>query len=124
MAERSRKAQPGSEREFRERVMKLAKEHGWLRMHPLRSQLPAERGGGWSTNMSGEKGYPDLTFVHPVWGRVVILELKGQRGRLDPLQERWIKAWQRAMRRAPKVVACYVVKPEDWDEVQHLLTRP
>lgn len=121
MAERRapRKPKVGSENEFRARVMKLAKDHGWLRMHPLRAQLPPERGGGWTTNTAGEKGYPDLTLVHPRYGRVVFLELKSDSGRADPLQLVWIAALQRCTG-----VEAYVVAPRDWSEVQYLLSRP
>jgi hypothetical protein len=114
-----RKAKPGSEREFRDRVMRLAKDHGWLRMHPLRSQLPAERGGGWTTNMAGEKGYPDLTLVHPRYGRLVFLELKSAKGRPQPDQLVWISALQRV-----QGVEAYVVSPNDWDQLQRIISRP
>lgn len=115
----ARKPKPGSEHEFRNRVMTLAKDHGWLRMHPLRAQLPPERGGGWTTNMAGDQGYPDCTFVHPRYGRLLVLELKGKTGRPTPQQLVWIAAFQRV----PGVQA-FVVKPADWPMIQLIISRP
>lgn len=115
---------PADEKELRKRVMDLARDFGWLRMHPLRAQLPPDRGSAWTTNAMGEKGYPDVTLVHPLWGRVVVLELKGPRGQTSPEQRRWMRAWQTAAAAAPGTIAAYVVKPADWPAVQRLLTRP
>lgn len=118
------KRKTGPETQFRNKVVRLAKEHGWLVNHTLRA-LVTQTGGTprWITNTTG-KGYPDLTLTHPAWGRIVFLELKSERGTPSTEQKRWIRSFQRAAERAPGIVAAYVVGPQDFDVVSRMLTRP
>jgi len=61
-----------------------------------------------------DKGYPDLTLVSPRFG-VLWLETKGRTGRPSLKQIDWIEELQTAGEHA------YIVKPEDYDTVQHIL---
>lgn len=59
-------------------------------------------------------GFPDLVFVRE---RLVIAELKTERGRLRPAQHSWIQALQVAG------VEVYVWRPSDWSAIEHVLGR-
>ena len=74
-----------SERQFQRRVEKLATEAGWLWYHPNLSKRD-------------KRGFPDLTFVHPVTGDMFFAELKSATGRLSPYQKEWIAALRNAGR--------------------------
>lgn len=56
----------------------------------------------------GQSGFPDLLAVHPERGQVIVLELKSERGRVEPLQADWLDAF----------IACgidaRVVRPNDY----------
>ena len=91
------------ERDFQAAVIATAKLGGWLSFHPFSSRRSTP-------------GFPDLTLVHPVTGRLLFCELKTTRGRLRPEQETWLAAL------GIKHTAV-VWRPCDWDsgEVQRVL---
>ena len=111
---------PASEKELQQRILRVAKEFGWtLRNHTYRARL---EDGTWRTTCT--VGYPDLTLVHPVWGRLLVLEVKGPHGKLTREQKAWLVGFQAVAAAAPGMVHAYAVGPKDWDAVQRLLTRP
>lgn len=93
------------EADFQARVLRLAKEHGWLCFHAH----DAHR---------SQPGYPDITAVRP--GQLVFLELKVAGGKLTPEQATWLSLLQHSV---PGVVA-RCVTPELWSEIVTLLTQP
>jgi hypothetical protein len=79
-----------SEADLKEVVIIVAKRYGWLIHH----DLPAQNSRGrWLTNIQGDAGFPDLILLHPVSGRLLSVELKAERGKLSPLQKRWLMAF-------------------------------
>lgn len=110
---------PATEAELQQRILRVAKEFGWLTNRTYRAQL---QDGTWRTTATGI-GFPDICAVHPVWARVCFFECKGPKGRATPDQKRWIAAFQAAGRAAPGVLVAFVVGPEDWPAVSRLLTR-
>lgn len=92
-----------TEAQWQRTVMELALWQGWRVYHVPDSRRVTDR------------GYPDLTLVHPDRGQVVWLELKTNRGRLKPDQREWIAALRRAGQRA------YVARPRDVERVEALL---
>lgn len=83
------------------RVAQLARIYGWHRYHTFRSEhSPA--------------GFPDDVLVRE---RVIYAELKGQTGKLSPLQEAWLQ-W---LRGAGQEV--YVWRPSDLQEIVDILAR-
>lgn len=110
---------PRTERELQARITKLAKEWGWMVNHTYRAKL---EDGTWRTTTTA-KGWPDLVLVHPGWGRMMALELKGPKGRSDPDQKRWVAAFQAVAATAPGIVHAYVVYPDDFPSISRLLTR-
>lgn len=92
-----------SEKEFQTRVMRCAREHGWMVFHPAPSQV---RPGVWRTDGSG---FPDLVMAH-VWKGVVFAELKTEIGQLSEQQAAWetnLAPW----------VEYHVWRPTDWDTI-------
>ena len=112
-------ALPASEKELQQRIVDLAREFGWMTQHVYRARL--EDGSGRTTTSS--TGWPDIVAVHPGWGRVLVLELKGPKGKVEPDQERWLVAFQSVARAAPGVVHAFAVWPADLPAVSRLLTR-
>ena len=70
-----------SEAELLKGVIAIAREFGWLVHHTHDS-----RWNDWSS----DKGVPDLTLAKD--GRVVLMELKKQDGRVRPEQKVWLEA--------------------------------
>lgn len=81
-----------------EQVLGEAREHGWLAHHVRDSRLNA-----------GDAGFPDWVLTRR--GRVVIVELKTQRGRLEAAQKEWLG--HMGHRPATEV---YVWRPSDYDD--------
>ena len=80
----------GPEYARQQRITQALRMHGWLHTHfrPLRTEA------GYRTPLSGDKGYPDITAVHPERGLLIFVEVKADRGRLSPEQRAWISALQ------------------------------
>jgi hypothetical protein len=101
-----------SEREWLRDVIQLAHINGWLVTH-FRTALAPD--GHWLTAISGDKGFPDLVLVRG--RRLIFAELKTERGRVMPEQQRWLDA----LRHANLEVGVYVWRPSDRETVAHIL---
>ena len=110
---------PKTEKELQQRITDLARRFGWLVNHTYRARL---EDGSWRTTTTAT-GWPDLVLVHPKWGRLLVLELKGPKGKVEPDQEKWVAAFQAVATAAPGVVHSYAVWPKDFPDVSRLLTR-
>ena len=88
-----------SEKAFQQRVMDLAKACGWLCYHPYDSR-------------KSEAGYPDLSLCRD---RLILAELKSERGRLSKPQAAWINRLRAAG------VTVYVWRPSQWNEICRVL---
>lgn len=75
-----------TEGEFQETVIGLAKIHGWRVSH----FRPAWTEQGWRTPLSGHTGFPDLALARS--SRVILAELKTQRGKVTQDQQAWADA--------------------------------
>ena len=76
---RSRAALDMSERALQDAVVELAKRLGWLAYHTHDSR-------------HSTAGFPDLVLVHLARPRLLIVELKSQRGALRVAQKVWLRA--------------------------------
>lgn len=100
-----------SEKEFIKQVIQFAKLMRWRTAH-FRPAM--NRRGVWETPVQGDgKGFLDLMLVRD---RPVAVELKVGKNKTTPEQDDWIEAWKKAG------VECYVWRPDDWDEIQKVLT--
>lgn len=104
-----------SERDLTRQVSDLARLFGWRRYHAwLSKHSPA--------------GFPDEVLLRG--GRLAVLELKSERGRLTPTQEEWLEAFRRFGGmvnglvplgvREPRVDV-ELVRPSDFDRLAELL---
>jgi hypothetical protein len=99
-----------SEAEFERRVIKLARDLGYIAYHPHSSK-------------HSEAGFPDLCLLRERDGRLVFAELKvWPRLQLRPAQERW----HAAARRNPRLEAYvwrYVWPGDVMQEIAEVLAR-
>jgi len=103
-----------SEAEFKNVVISIARRYGWLVHH----DLPAQNSRGrWATHGQGDAGFPDLLMVHPISGKILAVELKAEKGKLSPLQKRWLMAFD--------VSATFnsVWKPSDMEYILYTLSN-
>jgi|TARA_R110000868_G_scaffold9611_3_gene47409 hypothetical protein len=103
-----------TESEFKDIIVSVAKRYGWLIHH----DLPAQNSRGrWGTHIQGDVGFPDLVLLHPVSGKLYIVELKSDKGKLTPGQKRWMMAFENAG------IYNTVLKPNDMEYALYLLTN-
>ena len=97
-----------SERSFQGRVLRVAKEHSFRTYHTERSDGSAP-------------GFPDLVMVRPQSatrpGRLLIVELKSQRGKLTKDQAEWLSL----LRHSIPGLEVYDWHPADWDTIVDIL---
>ncbi|WP_330186015.1 VRR-NUC domain-containing protein (plasmid) [Nocardia sp. NBC_01503] len=74
-----------SEADFQRRVMDTAQRCGWIIVHTR----PARTARGWVTPYEGDQGLPDLILARR--GRVLLVELKSDKGRATAAQLRWLQ---------------------------------
>lgn len=90
-----------SERDWQARVVDLASLRGWRHFHAYSSRRsPA--------------GWPDLALVRS--GRLILAELKTERGRIRPEQRQWLDALGTVAG-----VEVYLWRPSAWPQVQAVL---
>src|SRR5262245_27714679 len=104
------KPRPLSEKKFTQMVIDLARLHGFRVAH----FRPARTTRGWVTALSGHIGYPDLTLCKGP--RLIFAELKTARGKLTPGQTNWLHALEATG------AEVYLWKPDQWDEIEALLS--
>lgn len=101
---------PITEAQFTAQVIQLAHLLGWRIAH----FRPAQTTRGWRTAVEGDgAGYPDVTAVRG--HRLVVAELKAQRGAVTPEQRAWLDAF------AAAGAETYVWRPSDFDAIAAVL---
>ena len=93
-----------SERELQSAVIEMAKLLGWRIMH----QRPGRTLEGWRTAIEGHPGWPDLVLLRPP--RLLFVELKSKRGRIDFEQGTWLNALETIAG-----VETYLWRPANWE---------
>jgi hypothetical protein len=83
---------PMTENDLKRAVLLMARREGWAVYHV--PQATMRNGGG--------AGYPDLTLARD--GEVLWIELKAEKGVLEPAQAKWISI----------LPASHVIRPSDW----------
>lgn len=93
-----------TERQFQAQVVTLLRLHGWpLVYHTFDSRR-------------SEAGFPDLVACRPHDGRLLIVELKAQRGRMTEAQ----KAWRAGLGEVRRVTVD-VWRPSDGDRIERII---
>ena len=80
-------------------VKRDLKTHGWLVHHIF---------GG----KGQDAGFPDVVAVHERTGRLLVAELKTERGKVTESQARWLRAFA-----ADPLAGVYVLRPSDHHEL-------
>lgn len=93
-----------SEKEFQQQVVDAARRLGWRCFHTYDSRR-------------SEPGFPDLLCVRD--GELIVAELKSERGRLSPAQQRWIAGFREVQYQ--RGVRVFVWKPSDWEQIERVL---
>ena len=91
-----------SERDFQRQVVELAELMRWRVYHTYDSRRSSP-------------GFPDLVLVRAP--RVILAELKRQRGRVTAAQREWADEFGQC-----PGVEYYLWRPGDWDEIERLLS--
>ena len=89
-----------SEKFFMWKVISFAEDHKWRYFHVYDSRRCPE-------------GFPDLILLRP--GRIVLVELKSQKGKATVAQQDWLEAWRAAG------AETYVWRPADMAEIERIL---
>jgi hypothetical protein len=92
-----------SEAQWQQRVMDTAALLGYRTAHFRPAQA---RSGRWATPMQGDRGFPDLVLAKS--GRILVVELKSDTGKLGPGQREWLDELGEHGR---------LWRPRDWSEV-------
>ena len=97
-----------SEKDFATQVEDLFETFGWTWQH----QRPARTKYGWSTAISGYKGFPDYCAVRKVDGvsQVIFAELKDEKEQPTPEQSHWLD-----------VTGGYLWRPSMIEEIMRIL---
>lgn len=93
---------PESEAQFQAKVVQWARLNGWLVYHTHDSRR-------------SEPGFPDLVLVRGP--DILYWELKAEKGRVSPEQERWIAALHGAGQETR------ILRPSDWAWLAERLRR-
>lgn len=91
-----------TEKQLESQVKDLAKMFNWMYYHTWRS-------------IHSPAGFPDCVMIRD--DRIVVAELKSERGKVTPQQEGWLKAFK-----ATGMAECYLWRPSDFDEIVRILT--
>jgi VRR-NUC domain len=97
-------ALPMNEKEFMALVVDYATRAArpkWKVYHPR-----------WS--MQSAAGWPDLVLCRPP--RIVLAELKSDRGKVDAAQQKWLDLLQQC-----PGVETHLWRPKDWDQIEEIL---
>lgn len=89
-----------TERQWQAQVLEAARVLEWLIYHTYDSRR-------------SEPGFPDLMLLKGT--RLVVAEVKTQKGRLNFAQEVWLEAFRATN------AEVYVWRPDDWPEVERVL---
>ncbi len=90
-----------TEKAWLQQVRDLARTFGWETYHTHNS-------------LRSEKGWPDLVLCKPP--RILFVELKRERGKATPMQDKWLKL----LRECGLIAEIW--RPSDWDRAAHILS--
>lgn len=107
---------------FQAAIVELALRLDWRVFHPRKTataRLDARGRPTYRTPLTGHAGWPDLVLVRA--GRMILAELKAEKGRVDPEQRAWLDRLEEVELNASGAVLVRVWSPRDWPEIERLL---
>lgn len=99
-----------TEADFLNQIIELAHLYQWRVQHVR----PAWSNKGWRSPIQGDSGFPDLVLMKPP--RVILAEVKSNKGRLSPEQRDWVTALDIC-----PGVETYIWRPRMWDDIVEIL---
>ena len=104
-----------SEREFQQQVIALAKLRGFRVAHFRPARVMRNGKETYETPVAADgKGFLDLVMLRE--HRLIVAELKSEKGQLTKEQHQWIQAWLLV-----PGVEVYVWRPSEWSEIEKVL---
>lgn len=98
-----------SEKDFLKQIIDLAHIYHWKVAHFRAAQTKH----GWRTAVQGDgKGFPDLILARK--GRIIVAELKTEKGRLTTEQKEWLDLFS-------DVLTVDIWRPSDFDYIVQML---
>ncbi|MCK9569908.1 VRR-NUC domain-containing protein [Candidatus Pacearchaeota archaeon] len=103
------------ESEFQQQIIDVAHLHHWLVAHFRGVRIQRKDGSVYfATPVQADgEGFPDLVMLKP--SRMVVAEIKSDKGKLSEAQEEWLNQWELAG------AEVYVWRPKDWDKIIEVL---
>lgn len=98
------------ERDFATQVEHLLTLYRWTWKH---DEPALRQSGTWATSFRGHRGFPDYIATRD--GRLIIAEIKNERGKLTVGQVEWIGKLNQT------AAEVYVWRPQDLDQVKEVL---
>jgi len=95
-----------TEKEFQSCVIDFAKLNGWLVSHARPARVTVKGRETYRTALQGDAGAPDLLLARG--GKVILVELKSEKGKPSHMQTAWITACGNHGR---------LWRPSDWDDI-------
>ena len=105
-----------TEAEFQAQIIELAHLRGWVvaTFRPARVLVEGQETYRTAVGADGA-GWPDLILAKPP--RLLVVELKSEKGKLSPEQEAWLELLRQCMG-----VQVHVWRPSDWEEIVWVLS--
>ena len=102
---------------LQQQIIDLAHLHHWRVAHFRTARIQRKDGSVYyATPVQADgEGFPDLVLLKG--NRVIVAEIKSEKGKLSDAQRDWLSAWE--MTEAD----VYVWRPQDWDEIEKRLSR-
>ena len=103
------------EAEFQQQIIDLAHLHGWRCAHFRTVRIQRKDGSVYyATPVQADgEGFPDLVLLKG--NRVIVAEIKSEKGKCSDAQTEWLNAWELAG------AEVYVWRPQDWNEIEKRL---
>ena len=103
------------EAEFQQQIIDLAHLHGWRCAHFRTVRIQRKDCSVYyATPVQADgEGFPDLVLLKG--NRVIVAEIKSEKGKCSDAQTEWLNAWELAG------AEVYVWRPQDWNEIEKRL---
>ena len=103
------------EAEFQQQIIEVAKLRQWKVAHFRGVRIPRRDGSVYyATPVQADgEGWPDLVMLRD--GRVIIAEIKSDKGVVSDAQTAWLREWEMAD------AEVFIWRPKDWDELVEVL---
>lgn len=100
---------------LQQQIIDLAHLHHWRVAHFRTARIQRKDGSVYyATPVQADgEGFPDLVLLKG--NRVIVAEIKSEKGKLSDAQTEWLNAWELAG------AEVYVWRPKDWETIEKRL---